>query len=100
MDDDVYKVLTPDLYRTNLFRILGFERNRKRVHIGKFFKQNTFAFHHRQASFRANITQAQHGAAIGYHCDQIIFPRQGIYFFWIVHNRPARFGHARSIGQA
>lgn len=23
MDDDVYKVLTPDLYRTNLFRILG-----------------------------------------------------------------------------
>ena len=51
----------------------GVQTDGERIHAAELLEQNALALHDRQAGFRADVAQAQHGSAVGDHRDGAAF---------------------------
>ena len=70
------------------------------IDIGKAFKQNSLALHHRLPGLGANVAQPQHRRAVRHHGHQVALPRVLINQIRIVMDLQTRNRHARRVSQA
>ena len=87
------KLHSPD----NFFRVLCVQAYGKRVHAAEVFKEDALPFHHRQAGFRPDVTQAQNARAIGNYGYGVPFICVLVNFFRVFENVFADFCNTRCV---
>ena len=79
--------------------VLGLHAQGEGVHIAKGLEQGAFALHDRHTGLGADVTQTQHGGAVGDDRAQVVAAGQLIGFLHILLDLQTGLGNAGSIGQ-
>ena len=82
-----------------LIHVLGLDTKRERIHIGKALEEHALALHDGHAGLGADVTQSQHGGAIGDDGHQVMATGQLIALLGVLLDLQAGLGHAGGVGQ-
>ena len=82
----------------DFFGVLGVQAHGPGVHVSESLEESGLALHHGQCGGGTNIAQAEHGGAIGDHCNGIALDGQTARIFRVLGNGHAHAGHAGSVG--
>jgi len=80
-------------------RVRGIHLDVEHVDAGEFLEQDRLALHHRLAGERADVAQAEHGAAVGDHPDQVAARGVEAGVVGVLDDRLAGGGNPGRIGQ-
>jgi hypothetical protein len=82
-----------------LVEVLLVDLDVEHVDAGELLEQHALAFHHRLGGQRADVTQAEHGGAIGHHRDQVAARGIAEGVVRVGRDLLAGRGHAGRVGQ-
>ena len=80
-------------------RVFGVHFDVKHVNTCEGLEQQPLAFHDGFAGQSADVSQAEHGRAVGNHGDQVTFGGVAVSVFWSLLNFQTGIGHTGRIGQ-
>ncbi len=82
----------------DLVRVLGIEADRHGVDVAELLEQHRLALHHGHGGSRADVAQAEHGAAVRDHGHRVRLDRELVGLIRIVVDRHAHAPDARRVG--
>ncbi len=83
----------------DFLRVLGVQTDGDGIDAPKFFEQDGFSLHNRHGGMGPDVSQAQDGAAVGYHRYGVGFHGVCIGSRFVLGDDLAGFGHAGGVGQ-